>query len=39
MMTIPTRLRQREIIDAQLVQYQRDDNSFTRGVVAALCWH
>ena len=38
MTTIPTRLRQREILDAQLSQCRRVDNSFTRGAVAALHW-
>jgi hypothetical protein len=30
----PTRLRQREVLDAQLTQCRRVDNSFTRGAVA-----
>jgi hypothetical protein len=34
----PTRLRQREVLDAQLTQCRRVDNSFTRGAVAALHW-
>jgi hypothetical protein len=38
MMTIPTRLRQREILDAQLAQCRRVDNSFTCGAAAALHW-
>ena len=38
MMTIPTRLRQREILDAQLAQCRRVDNSFARGAAAALHW-
>ena len=38
MTTIPTRLRQREILDAQLAQCRRVDNSFTRGAGAALHW-
>ena len=38
MTTIPIRLRQRAILDAQLAQCQRVDNSFTRGAVAALHW-
>jgi len=38
MMTIPTRLREREILDAQLTQCSRVDTSFTRGAVAALHW-
>ena len=38
MTTIPTRLRQREILDAQLAQCRRVDNSFSRGAAAALHW-
>jgi hypothetical protein len=38
MMMIPTRLREREILDAQLTQCSRVDTSFTRGAVAALHW-
>jgi hypothetical protein len=38
MMTIPTRLRQREILNAQLIRCQRVDNPFTRGAAAALRW-
>jgi hypothetical protein len=38
MMAIPTRLRQREIINAQLTQCRRVDNTFTRGAAAALRW-
>jgi hypothetical protein len=38
MMTIPTRLRQREILDAQLTQCRQVDNSFARGAVAGLRW-
>jgi len=38
MITFPTRLRQREILDAQLAQCRRVDNSFTRGAAAALHW-
>jgi hypothetical protein len=30
MMAIPTRLRQREILNAQLTQCRRVDNTFTR---------
>jgi hypothetical protein len=37
-MTIPTRLRQREILTAQLASCQRIDSSFSRGAVAALRW-
>ena len=37
-MNIPTRLRQREILDAQLAQCRRVDNSFARGAAAALHW-
>jgi hypothetical protein len=37
-MTIPTRLRQREILDAQLAQCRQVDNSFNEGAVAALRW-
>jgi hypothetical protein len=38
MTTIPTQLRQREILDAQLAQCRQADNSFSRGAVAALSW-
>jgi hypothetical protein len=38
MITFPTRLRQREILDAQLAQCRRVDNSFSRGAAAALHW-
>jgi hypothetical protein len=38
MTTIPIRLRQRAILDAQLAQCRRVDNSFTRGASAALHW-
>jgi hypothetical protein len=38
MRTIPTQLRQREILNAQLAQCRQVDNSFTRGAVAALRW-
>jgi hypothetical protein len=38
MTTIPTRLRQREILDAQLTQCRRVDNSSSRGAVAAVHW-
>jgi uncharacterized membrane protein len=37
-MTIPTRLRQRDILTAQLASCQRVDGSFSRGAVAALRW-
>ena len=37
-MTIPTRLRQRDILTAQLASSQRCDSSFSRGAAAALCW-
>jgi hypothetical protein len=37
-MTIPTRLRQRDILTAQLASCQRFDSSFGRGAAAALCW-
>ena len=37
-MTIPTRLRQRDILTAQLASCQRVDSSFSRGAAAALCW-
>jgi hypothetical protein len=38
MMTIPTRLRQRDILTAQLASCQRVDSSFSRGAAAALRW-
>jgi hypothetical protein len=38
MTTIPTRLRQREILDAQLTQCRQVDSSFARGAVAGLRW-
>ena len=38
MMTIPIRLRQREILDAQLTRCRRVDNPVNRGAVAALRW-
>ena len=38
MTTIPIRLRQRAILDAQLAQCRRIDNRFTRGAGAALHW-
>jgi hypothetical protein len=37
-MTIPTRLRQRDILTAQLASCQGCDSSFSRGAAAALCW-
>jgi CspA family cold shock protein len=37
-MTIPTRLRQRDILITQLASCQRNDSSFSRGAVAALRW-
>jgi hypothetical protein len=37
-MTVPTRLRQREILHAQLAACQRVDSSYARGAVAALSW-
>ena len=37
-MTIPTRLRQRGILTAQLASCQLVDSSFSRGTVAALRW-
>ena len=37
-MTIPIRLRQREILTAHLAFCQRVDSSFSRGAVAALHW-
>ena len=37
-MTIPTRLRQRDILTAQLASCQRVDSSFSRGAAAALRW-
>ena len=37
-MTIPTRLRQRAVLTAQLASCQRIDSSFSRGAVAALRW-
>jgi len=37
-MTIPTRLRQRAVLTAQLVSCQRIDSSFSRGAAAALRW-
>jgi hypothetical protein len=37
-MTIPTRLRQRDILTAQLASCRRVDSSFSRGAVAALRW-
>ena len=38
MMTSPTRLRQREILDAQLTRCRRVDNPFTRGAAAPPRW-
>jgi hypothetical protein len=37
-MTVPTRLRQREILHAQLAACQCVDSSYARGAVAALSW-
>jgi len=37
-MTIPTRLRQREVLDAQLAVCRRLDSNVGRGAVAALRW-
>jgi len=37
-MTIPTRLRQRDFLTAQLASCQRVDSSFSRGAAAALRW-
>jgi hypothetical protein len=37
-MTIPTRLRQRDILTGQLASCQGCDSSFSRGAAAALCW-
>jgi hypothetical protein len=37
-MTIPTRLRQRAVLTAQLASCQRIDSNFSRGAVAALRW-
>ena len=37
-MTIPTRLRQRDILTAQLASCQGCDSSYGRGAAAALCW-
>jgi hypothetical protein len=37
-MTIPARLRQREVLTAQLTSCQRVGSSFSRGAVAALRW-
>jgi hypothetical protein len=37
-MTIPTRLRQRDILTAQLASCQRVDSSFGRGAAAGLRW-
>ena len=38
MPTIPIRLRDREVLDAQLDQCRQVDNSFTRGAAAGLHW-
>jgi hypothetical protein len=37
-MTIPTRLRQPEVLAAQLASCARIDSGFTRGAAAALRW-
>ena len=37
-MTIPTRLRQRDTLTAQLASCRRVNNSFSRGAAAALRW-
>jgi hypothetical protein len=37
-MTIPTRLRQRDILTAQLASCRRVNSSFSRGAAAALRW-
>jgi hypothetical protein len=38
MSIIPIRLRDREILDAQLVRCRQIDNSFTQGAAAGLRW-
>src|SRR3954452_21908312 len=38
MTVIPIRLRDREILDAQLVRCRQIDNSFTQGAAAGLRW-
>jgi hypothetical protein len=38
MMTIPTRLRQREILNAQLTRCRRVDNPLNGGAATALRW-
>ena len=38
MTTIPTRLREREILDAQLNRCRQADHAFARGAAAALHW-
>jgi hypothetical protein len=38
MSIIPIRLRDREILDAQLVRCRQVDNSFTQGAAAGLRW-